>query len=61
MIRRDHQNILLAKPVQDLRKLLIEISKRPGVTVNIIAVAVKHIIIHQIHETKPFKLPAKVL
>ena len=56
----DHEKIVVPQLAEKLRQPLIKIGERFGVAVHVVAVAVEHVIIHQVREGQPLELPIHI-
>ena len=56
VVGRDHEQIVLLHFPEDFGKALIKIGEGSGVAVNVVAVAVKHVIVNQVDKAEALKL-----
>ena len=61
MVGRDHEDVIGAHVRKELRQPLIEGGQRLRITVDIVSMSIKHIVVHQIDEAEPLKVPALIL
>ena len=56
MVGGDHQNILLAQLGQESTQPPVKLRQSPGIAVNVSAVTVEHIKVHQIHKAQTVEI-----
>ena len=57
MIRRHHQDVLLPHGGKKLRKAPVKIRQGLCVAVHIVAVAVEHVVVHQVGKAQAMEIP----
>ena len=61
MVGGDHHHVVLAKGGQERTQPAVELRQGGGVAVDVPAVAVEHVKVHQIHEAQAVKIPGGIV
>ena len=61
MVGGDHHHVVLPQSGQERAQPAVELRQGGGVAVDVPAVAVEHVKIHQIHEAQPVKIPCGIV